>query len=126
MTVLCGAWSPNSDEIVMGFSSGVIQVLNEHGSLIHERDIFHVGVSKVAFSSVRECDKKWTLAACSATDEIVFANMYFELEPYSYRSYDPILKIEWSADGTMLAVVCACNKYVDSCFNSLINRNFIG
>ena len=94
----------------MGFSSGSIQVLNEHGNIIHEREIFHVPVSKVAFSSIRECDKKWTLAACSSTDEIIFANTYYEIEPFSYQSYDPVLKIEWSASGTMLAVVCTCNR----------------
>lgn len=115
ITVNCGAWSPNSEEVVMGFSTGSLQVLNEHGNVIHEREnIFgsEIPVTKVAFSSIREDDKKFTLAICSAEDEIVFANTYYVLESYSYQSFDKILKIEWSSDGTMLAIVCPCNRLV--------------
>jgi hypothetical protein len=108
--VYCGAWSPTSEEVVMGFNSGSIQVLNEHGNIIHEREIFAVSVLKVAFSPIRQSDQKWTLALCSALDNVVFTNTYYEVEPFTYQSVDPIHKIEWSSDGTMLAIICASNR----------------
>jgi hypothetical protein len=108
--VHCGCWNPLSEEVVMGFNSGSIQVLNEHGNIIHEREIFPVSVMKVAFSPIRECDQKWTLGLCSALDVVVFANTYYEIEPFTYQSVDPIHKMEWSNDGTMLAIICASNR----------------
>uniref|UniRef100_A0A7E4V4L2 Tub domain-containing protein n=1 Tax=Panagrellus redivivus TaxID=6233 RepID=A0A7E4V4L2_PANRE len=124
MMVPCGAWSPNSDEVVLGFTSGFIQVLNELGNVVHERELFSASVAKVAFSSVRESDGKWTLAACSASNEIVFTNTYYEVEPFSYQSPDDVHRIEWSNDGTMLAVICASNRIVFLSHTGKVLHNF--
>lgn len=111
VTVSCGVWAPDSRELILGLSTGVIQVLTEQGATVTERSLLTCGVQRLAASPLRE-DGKWTLAVCSATNLILFLNTYDEVDPTSWQCPDSLLCVQWNASGTFLAAVCVHNKLV--------------
>lgn len=111
VTVSCGVWAPDSRELILGFSTGAIQVLTEQGATVTERILLNSGVHRLAASPLRE-GGKWTLAVCSASNLIVFINTYDEVDPVSWQCPESLLCVHWNASGTLLAAVCIPNRLV--------------
>lgn len=93
--------------MVLGLENGQIQVFNDQGLLIMDKQILQVPIQRVAFSSL---EYNWTLAVVSSHNQIVFLNSSYEVELRSWQSSDPIKMIQWSSNGKMLAVVCSTGK----------------
>lgn len=101
--VNCGAWAPNSKELVLGLDNGQIHIYNDQGTVITDRQLLPVPIHRVAFSPV---ESNWTLAVVSSRNQILFLNCAYEVGLRTWQSSDPIQMIQWSSNGQMLAVVC--------------------
>jgi WD40 repeat protein len=95
--------------MVLGLENGQLQVYNDQGVLIMDRQILQVPLQRVAFSSL---EYNWTLAVVSSHNQILLLNSAYEVELRSWQSSDPIRMIQWSNDGKMLAVVCSTGNII--------------
>ncbi|VDN00801.1 unnamed protein product [Thelazia callipaeda] len=110
-TVNCGIWTPDSHEIILGFNNGTIQVLNEQGATITEREMFANGSVRFLAASSLRSNGRWTLAVCSLTGLINFLNSYDEINYVKWQCNEPLVSIQWNANGTLLAAVCKGNHF---------------
>uniref|UniRef100_A0A915PWS0 Tubby C-terminal domain-containing protein n=1 Tax=Setaria digitata TaxID=48799 RepID=A0A915PWS0_9BILA len=111
VTVNCGVWAPDSREIVLGFSNGSIQVLNEQGATVTERKMYVNGSVRFLAASSHCKNGRWTLAVCSVTGLLHFLNSYDEINNAKWQCNETLLSIQWNATGTLLAAVCKENHF---------------
>ncbi|KAL3998155.1 Tub family protein [Acanthocheilonema viteae] len=111
ITVSCGVWAPDSREIILGFSNGTIQVLNEQGATVTERKMYVNGSVQFLAASSRRRNGRWTLAVCSGTGLLNFLNSYDEIDNAKWQCNKILLSIQWNANGTLLAAVCKENHF---------------
>ncbi|KAI6171564.1 Tubby-related protein 4 [Aphelenchoides bicaudatus] len=107
--VNCGAWAPTSKEFVLGLENGQIQIYNDQGSLITDRQVLQVPIQRLAFAPI---EQNWTLAVVSSRDQILFLNSAYEVSLQSWQSSEPIRMVQWSSSGQMLAVVCKTGNII--------------
>uniref|UniRef100_A0A0K0F7J4 WD_REPEATS_REGION domain-containing protein n=1 Tax=Strongyloides venezuelensis TaxID=75913 RepID=A0A0K0F7J4_STRVS len=111
-TVRSGAWSYNSRELILGVGNK-IQVFSNQGAVIFpERTISQNAIiKKIVASSLRDCDKKWTIAICDELEKLYFINSYDDLFPRKWKCDEAIIDIKWNGAGTNLGVMCTNNKF---------------
>lgn len=113
-SVTCGVWSPDSRQIVLGFSTGTIQVLTGQGANITERSFTEDKLVQMAYSPYRSKDKDedWTLAMLTASNKIIMINEYDQINSSVYRSQFQVIRMQWNSEGTILAVINSNNELV--------------
>ncbi|KAF1769324.1 hypothetical protein GCK72_001141 [Caenorhabditis remanei] len=113
-SVTCGVWAPDSKQLVLGFSTGTIQVLSSQGANITERSFTEDRLNQMAFSPVRGKDKEeeWTLAMLTASNKIIMISAYDQINSLVYRSPFQVIRMQWNFDGTILAVINSNNELV--------------
>ncbi|CEF67813.1 Tubby, C-terminal domain and WD40 repeat and WD40/YVTN repeat-like-containing domain and WD40-repeat-containing domain and Tubby C-terminal-like domain-containing protein [Strongyloides ratti] len=111
-TVRSGAWAYNSRELILGVGNK-IQVFSNQGAVIFpERTISQNSIiKKIASSSLREFDKKWTIAICDESEKIYLINSYDDLFPHKWKCDEAILDMKWDGSGIHLGVMCTNNKF---------------
>lgn len=112
--VTCGVWAPDSRQLVLGFSTGTIQVLSNAGVNITSRSFTEDKLTQMAFSPLRTKvrEVEWTLAMLSSANKIYMISAYDQLHPAIYRSKFQVIRMEWNTDGTILALINANNELV--------------
>lgn len=113
-SVTCGVWAPDSKQLVLGFSTGTIQVLSSQGANITERSFTEDKLIQMAFSPLRGKDKdeEWTLAMLTGSNKIIMINAYDQINSAVYRSPFQVIRMQWNFDGTILAVINSNNELV--------------
>uniref|UniRef100_A0A0K0DWX8 Tub domain-containing protein n=1 Tax=Strongyloides stercoralis TaxID=6248 RepID=A0A0K0DWX8_STRER len=111
-TVRSGAWLYNSRELILGVGNK-IQVFSSQGAVIFpERTISQNAIiKKIASSSLRDFDKKYTIAICDESEKIYLINSYDDLFPRKWKCDEAIIDIKWDGAGTNLGVMCTNNKF---------------
>uniref|UniRef100_A0A8R1HTZ3 Tub domain-containing protein n=1 Tax=Caenorhabditis japonica TaxID=281687 RepID=A0A8R1HTZ3_CAEJA len=104
-TVTCGVWAADSKQLVIGFSSGTIQVLSSQGANITERSFTDERLMQMAFSAVRDDTKEWTLAMLTCNNKIIMISAYDQINSLVYRSPFHISRMVWNNEGTILACI---------------------
>lgn len=113
-SVTCGVWAPDSRQLVLGFSTGTIQVLSSQGANITERSYTEDKLVQMAFSPSRGKDKEeeWTLAMLTASNKIIMISEYDQINSSVYRSQFQVIRMQWNFEGTILAVINSNNELV--------------
>ncbi|PIC55284.1 hypothetical protein B9Z55_000624 [Caenorhabditis nigoni] len=113
--VTCGVWAPDSKQLVLGFTSGTIQVLSNQGANITERSFTEDKLMQMAFSTLRNAgtkEEEWTLAMLTASNKIIMINAFDQINSDVYRSPFYVYKMQWNPDGTILAVINSNDELV--------------
>ncbi|CAJ0573812.1 unnamed protein product, partial [Mesorhabditis spiculigera] len=103
MQVNCGVWAAESREIILGFASGMFQVMFCDGGNITERRISDSPIEEMACSTER--DGKWTLALLTEDGHLKMISAYDQVVPHSYECKERIRRIQWNTAGTQLAAI---------------------
>lgn len=106
--VTCGVWAPDSKQLVLGFTSGTIQVLSNQGANITERSFTEDKLTQMAFSPMRNAgtkEEEWTLAMLTASNKIIMISAYDKINSDVYRSQFHVYRMQWNPEGTLLAVI---------------------
>uniref|UniRef100_A0A0N4ZFK8 WD_REPEATS_REGION domain-containing protein n=1 Tax=Parastrongyloides trichosuri TaxID=131310 RepID=A0A0N4ZFK8_PARTI len=111
-SVRAGAWSYNSRELILGIGEK-IQVFNSQGAVVFPERTISQGskIKKIASSSLRECDKKWTIAICDESNKVYFINSYDDLFPKKWKCEETVIDMKWNSSGTYIGVICTNNKF---------------
>ncbi|PAV85670.1 hypothetical protein WR25_08274 isoform C [Diploscapter pachys] len=100
--VNCGVWAPDSRQVVIGFSTGIIQVLSDQGANIAERTISSDAVTKLSFSP---CVSMWTLAVLIGKKRLQMMRSYDEAACDFYEFRHSVTQMQWNQSGTLLALI---------------------
>lgn len=111
-SVTCGVWAPDSKQLVLGFSTGIIQVLSSQGANITERCFTEDRLSQMAFSPLREKTDDWTLAMLTASNKVIMITAYDQINSLVYRSPFQVIRMQWNSDGTILGIINSNNELV--------------
>ncbi|CAI2321303.1 unnamed protein product [Caenorhabditis sp. 36 PRJEB53466] len=93
-SVTCGVWAPDSKQLVLGFSTGTIQVLSSQGANITERSFTEDKLAQMAFSPV------------------IMITAYDQINSAVYRSPFQVIRMQWNSDGTILGIINSNNELV--------------
>lgn len=105
VTVTAGVWTPDSRQLVLGFASGIIQVLSDEGANITERSFTADPIVKLAGSPIIAKDGHWILAILTNTNKILMISAFDQIDALMYESPYSIIQMQWNADGSILAVI---------------------
>ncbi|CAB3407947.1 unnamed protein product [Caenorhabditis bovis] len=109
-TVTCGVWAPDSKQLVLGFSSGTIQVLSNQGANIAERSFTNERLRQMSFSALRGED--WTLAMLTVNNKIIMISAYDQVTTDTFKSAYNVIHMQWNTDGTILGLINSNHELV--------------
>ncbi|VDM57047.1 unnamed protein product [Angiostrongylus costaricensis] len=105
VTVTAGIWTPDSRQLVLGFTSGSIQVLSDQGANITERSFTSDPIVKLAGSPTNAKDDRWILAILTSANKILMISGFDQIDPLVYESPHSVTQMQWNSDGSILAAI---------------------